>query len=146
LSTLRTEWRFALWALAGIAVVGVLRVAFPVGSAVDWRHDLPEAVDSAAEQNKRVLIEFSAPWCAVCAQMEAEVLPADVVQNALAGYIPVKVDVDAQAELADRFQVQALPTYVVLDASGTPVRAAVGFQDAESFSRFLRRAAAGADD
>jgi thioredoxin 2 len=59
-----------------------------------------------------VIVDLSAPWCGPC----RAVSPAlEQVARELAGRIKlVKVDVDASPTVARRFQVQAVPTLLVL--------------------------------
>jgi len=132
--------RFLLLALCGVAVLMLWRVAFPFKSSVDWRTDLPAALVQAGADDKRVLINFTARGCAYCTQMEVEVFPTEPVQTALAGFVPVKIDVYEDEMTAARYNIQSMPTYVVTDATGAVVAMTAGWQPPDEFSAFLKRA------
>lgn len=136
----KVQSRFLLLALCGVAVLMLWRVAFPFKSSVNWRTDLPAALVQAGAEDKRVLINFTARDCAYCTQMEVEVFPTEPVQTALAGFVPVKIDVYEDEMTAARYNIQSMPTYIVTDAIGSVVAVTAGFQPPEDFSAFLRRA------
>ena len=59
-----------------------------------------------------VIVDFHAAWCGPCRMLapRLEKLAAE-----FAGQVKiVKVDVDAESELADRFQIQSIPTLVLV--------------------------------
>jgi thiol-disulfide isomerase/thioredoxin len=64
---------------------------------------------SGGNSGETVLLDFSAPWCGPCRQME----PA-VKQLVARGYPVRKVDFDAQRALATQYQVNAIPCFVML--------------------------------
>jgi thioredoxin 2 len=80
-----------------------------------------------------VLVDFWAAWCAPCRQVAPEVKKA---AHRLAGRaVVLKVDTDAQAELAQRFQIQSIPSFMVFNA-GRPVRQQSGAADHQALEAF----------
>ncbi|MCF8714407.1 thioredoxin [Joostella atrarenae] len=63
------------------------------------------------EVNKPVLIDFYADWCGPCQTM----MPVlDEVKQAMGNNINIiKVNVDKNQELAGRFQVRGVPTFMI---------------------------------
>lgn len=58
-----------------------------------------------------VLMEFYATWCPHCRQM-APVM--DQIRELLEGQAPVvQVDIDNERQLADDFEVEATPTFLI---------------------------------
>jgi len=131
-------------ALVLVGVVGLMLWQWlaPVKSAVDWQADLPAALDTAKTSGKKVLISFTSTGCIYCRKMEANVLPQEEVLAEIEKFIPVQVDVNRNVELADKYRVQALPGYVVVDHRGREIGMIDGYVPAGMFVRFLQAAAA----
>ncbi|WP_302626550.1 thioredoxin [uncultured Eubacterium sp.] len=70
-----------------------------------------------------VLIDFWAPWCAPCRMMNPviEQLAAEYAGKVKVG----KINVDEEAELAQKFRVMSIPT-IVLIKDGKVVKQVVG--------------------
>lgn len=68
----------------------------------------PDNFDTAIETNPFVLVEFYAPWCGHCKQLEPEFEGA---ADALSGRaILAKVDATVEKDLAARFDIKGYPT------------------------------------
>lgn len=63
------------------------------------------------ESDKPVLVDFFASWCGPC-QMMAPII--DELATELKDKVGIyKVDVEAEATLANRFQIMSMPTFLV---------------------------------
>jgi thiol:disulfide interchange protein len=111
-------------------------------SAIAWRTDFDGALAEARSANKRVLVDFSADWCPPCVAMQHDVWPHPDVAGAVnAGYVPVLVDADRDTVLAARYQVEAIPTLLLLDADGRVVKRNGGYLPRAGMLRFLTETA-----
>ncbi|MDP3857861.1 MAG: thioredoxin family protein [Stagnimonas sp.] len=79
-----------------------------------------QALAEAGKRNAPVLIDFHAPWCYSCYYMKKNVLNGREWQRVEREAVVLEVDADSPegAALKDRFQVKALPSYVVLNPQG----------------------------
>ena len=79
------------------------------------------------------MIDFYATWCGPCKMLDAQIYPARPVVEEAQNFISVKIDVDKEQSLAMKYQIQAMPTIVFLDASGQEVHRTQGVSDEPSW-------------
>ena len=130
------------WALRLLLVgLGVLYLFSnrPAPLLEGWKSDFGEALSEAAASNRHVLIAFSMPGCPPCVAMERTVLGTRAVRAALSDFVPARVDITGQPELANRFGVFATPTYAIVDFTGRLLAKSEGQQSIDEFLRFLSR-------
>jgi thioredoxin 1 len=90
------------------------------------------------ESEQPVIVDFWAEWCAPC-HMFSPVL--DEIADEHAGELRlVKVNIDEEVELAERYGIQSIPT-IVLFRDGKPAAAAIGAQPKRALERALGLAA-----
>lgn len=90
-----------------------------------WEHHWPEAEKLAKEQNKPMLVVFSASWCPPCKMMKREVWPNKRVGEIVSsGFVPIYVDVDLpeHAEKVSQYKVTGIPFVVWLNEDGSVKR------------------------
>ena len=83
------------------------------------------------------VVDFSASWCGPC-RMMAPVLE-DVSEKYKGKYFFYQIDIDSAEELAEKFNITAVPTIIVLK-KGKEVDRTSGYQDIDEFERFLNNA------
>ncbi len=78
--------------------------------------------DLVVNANKKVLLDFWAPWCGPCRM----VLPVvEEIAEEREDIVVGKVNVDEQPELANRFGVMTIPTLIVFE-NGQEIQRSVG--------------------
>lgn len=92
---------------------------------IQWHHDLASAMAISNDEKKPILAVFGASWCPPCRLMKREVWPDPRVSTAVeAGFVPLYVDVDdqAQAELVSQYRVNGIPAVLLLDSNGKLIK------------------------
>lgn len=90
---------------------------------VEWVTDLRKAQETAASQNRKILVFFSSAESAASKHFESKVF-ADPAVNTLmrAQYVPVKIDFDANSELAYQLHIFKAGTIVIYSSAGQPLK------------------------
>jgi thioredoxin 1 len=88
------------------------------------------------EASEPVLVDFWAPWCGPCLRLAPEL---EAVSDELAGQVKfVKVNVDSNTDLAQRFDVRGIPN-LVLFKGGKPVDRIIGMTSRQNISSTIQR-------
>jgi uncharacterized protein YyaL (SSP411 family) len=100
--------------LAGLALAGSLSRA-----GVPWEAWSDQAFARARAEKRLVLLDVGAEWCHWCHVMDDTTYREPAVLRLLRErYVPVRVDADAQPDLANRYEDYGWPATIVLDADG----------------------------
>ena len=84
----------------------------------------------AVAEGRAMLLDFYADWCGPC-RMLGPVL--EEIANERTDLKVVKINVDEEEELANRFGIMSIPT-LILFRDGKPVRQSMGVQPKASIS------------
>lgn len=76
------------------------------------------------------ILAFKAEWCQPCKNMATILDGFDPTQV-------VKYDIDEHRELVELYEVWAVPTFIVLDASGKGLDRFIGVQPRSKFEKYL---------
>jgi thiol:disulfide interchange protein len=111
---------------------------------IDWGNNVDSALTLAAKNDKIVMIDFMATWCPPCRQMEKETFPDKRVIERAEKFIPVRIDVDKNQEIAEEYNGNAgkyggigIPNILFIDKTKAVKRHIVGFQDAEKLAAVM---------
>jgi thiol:disulfide interchange protein DsbD len=131
-----------------LIVVGALLVNQSIHSQpahIDWEDYDGRPVAELQKDNKPILIDFYADFCAACKRLDQETFSDKVVAEAARQFVMVRVDCtspdDKTRLLTKRFGVSGLPTIVFLSAEGEEVRSerVVGFLGPEEMFQKMKR-------
>ncbi|MEE9293648.1 MAG: thioredoxin family protein [Phycisphaerae bacterium] len=107
-----------------------------------WGSDLAAAQTAARKRGTAVLVEFTTDGCIHCVRMERSVLPTAAVKKAINQFEPVRLHWPENGEIAERYGVEAFPSFLVLHPDGKPISGVAGYVPAQEFIQFLQAAAA----
>jgi thioredoxin 1 len=111
------------------------------GTATDGGTDEPihidgaDHLDSVLAEHEVVLADFYADWCGPCKMLAPTIEEIAAEENATV----VKIDIDANQPLAQRFGVRGVPT-VHLFRDGEPAGEWVGVKDKATYVNAIRAA------
>lgn len=93
---------------------------------VSTAEQLEQAIITAQQQKRPILIDVYADWCTACQPIEKEVLPRADVQQALQGFSLIKLDLThydpSQDVILKQREILGPPTMLFLDANATEQR------------------------
>ena len=128
-----SEWRRLLFLATGLIVVILATTSRVVGSESGsvFKTDFKTALSEAEEKKLPLLVHFYADWCVPCQRMEREVFTTSTVKDLLGSrFIAVKVNSDQRQDLVRQYNVETLPSDVIVDSlSGRVIAMHAGFQD-----------------
>jgi len=127
--------------MAAPSLVGMVRPK-PV-DAVGWMADFTEAQAVTRKTGKPMILKFTADWCGPCRMLSREVFSDPQVGEFIRGaFVPVIVDVTdrhgAGQSIANQFQVDAIPTLVVVNADGQEQSRKIGYMDKSALRGWLQ--------
>lgn len=125
---------------ARVAVVGILVLA--THARADAPPPIGDAIKQASAAHKPLVLEFGAQWCGPCKLFESKVLPDAKVQTALKDVLFVRYDVDDKpgGEAAGKYNVNAYPTFLIVDTKGAEVSRKEGLLSPVQFIELLGKA------
>jgi len=118
-------------------------IARPTGSFA-WQHvPLAQAEAQAREQQRPLLVDFGAAWCAACKELDKLTFSRADVQQEASRFVSVKVDATNDedpvvAESIKRLNVRGLPTVILFDSKGMEARRFTDFVPPETMVNALR--------
>ncbi len=90
--------------------------------SVRWRNHIDTAKIEAAQTGKLVLLHFWSPSCGPCKQLDSDVFSQPQIGQLLEQhFVPVKINAEISPALAGAFNIDRVPTDVVLSPQGNVV-------------------------
>jgi thiol:disulfide interchange protein len=131
----------ALTFLAGLLAPGALSAAEGPFHKIKFT----AACTQAQSEGKFVFVDVWAAWCGPCKLLDQTTwTDAAVIDLLKARTVAIKINADSDPKFAGKYNVEALPTLLVLRPDGTEVTRVVGYVDAEKFRAQLESTLASA--
>lgn len=104
-----------------------------------WYFDLDEAKAVAARTGKKIFVDFFATWCGPCKRLAADVLDTESWKPYSKYFVFLRIDVDAQPAVSRAYNIEAMPTQMVLDKDGAVLGKTVGYGNPEMFFSWINK-------
>ena len=109
-------------AFAAVASISLLARGQAPAPGVNWRTNVDAAMVEAAQSNRLVLLHFTTRSCGPCKALDQTVFNQPQVGVALEqDYVPVRVDADIAKALVGRYQIERVPTEIIVTPDGNQV-------------------------
>lgn len=142
------NWRPFLLLRSGIGIASAAALIYlmiPRAQAmpVQFQPFDPAQLGSATVERKPVLVDFRADWCIPCREMDHSTFLDPAVVKETQRFVRMRADLTAQdqknAELMAKFNIQGVPTTLLIDSSGKVRDQKVGYIGAKEMLDNLRR-------
>jgi thioredoxin 1 len=110
-------------------------------TSLTWVGTMDAALSQANATGQPVMIDFYTGWCSWCKTLDEKTYSDPGVISALAGkVVTAKIDAEAQAAEARKYQVSGYPTIVFLNSTGAEIHRIEGYVPPDAFLSELKTA------
>lgn len=95
-----------------------------------------EEFDNILNSKEICVCDFSASWCGPCRLM-APILE-DISEKYKRQYYFYQIDIDSAEDLAEKYNIEAVPTIIILK-NGKEIGRTSGYQEFDEFENFLNK-------
>jgi thioredoxin-related protein len=113
----------------------------PQTFASPWIKSLATAQKKAKDSHQLIFVDLYADWCGWCHRMEQEVFPSEAFQKATDSLVLLRLNTEDGADgsnLARRFQVTSLPTFLLITSDSTLAGVIRGYLPPNEFVTSLK--------
>src|SRR6266478_6170365 len=114
--------RMALLAVGSVLFLlqsAICNLQSAIGQEVEWRQDYNAARREASEKGKPLVIDFGTENCFYCKKLDSTTFRDPAVVGLMnERFIPLKIDANREAPLAEALHVERYPTIVLAGPDG----------------------------
>jgi thiol:disulfide interchange protein DsbD len=126
-----------------IIVAGIIFLIPKTTNSIKWEHYNENTVVKDFSAKKGAIIDFYADWCIPCKELDASTFSDAKVIEYSKDFYSYKADLTKSAApeveaLRKKYNIQGVPTIIILDSKGNEVKRSEGFINAETFLSYLK--------
>lgn len=124
-----------------LLLAALILFAVPQLHAGPWIKSVATAQKRAKDGKRLIFVDLFADWCGWCHKMEQEVFPSEAFQKATDDMVLLRLNTEdggEGTELAQRFSVRTLPTFLVLTHDMSVAGVIRGYAPAAEFVESLK--------
>jgi len=123
----------------GLALAALLAIQ---DDGVRWVEAFPKGIVVARHVGRPLLLYFTADWCGGCRALEEGALNDERFKRAARRVIAVRIDVDHEPDVAERYGVRFFPSFAIVEPTeGRIVALFRGKRTAEAISQWIDKEA-----
>lgn len=102
-----------------------------------YENNFEQILAMAKTENKKILVDFMAPWCPACIRLENETFGEASFQQATEEFIKVAVNADKKENqiFMKQYSVPGMPTILILSPEGAELARFLDFKPAAAFAK-----------
>ncbi len=138
----RRDQEIKIFGIVGIvcAIAAAAMEYWPSHSTIEWV-SYDNAFQIAKEEQKAIYVDVYAEWCGPCKLMDKTTFTNDTVVNSLQNdLIATRVNIDDErtgAEVKKKFNIQAMPTSLLLTPDGQEIKRNVGYMNSTQMLEWI---------
>lgn len=117
----------------------LLLLFLSTNSYAGWITDYESAQKLALGTDRLILVDFWASWCGPCKKMDAESWSDPGINDLMANFVALKVDIDRERNFAQKYGVSAIPFIFIMDAHGEVLYKSRGYMDRNEVQKVLEK-------
>lgn len=108
-------------------------------SQATWLTSYEDAQKIALFTNKFIIVDFWATWCGPCLEMDKNVWNEPQIQEIMQGFINLKIDIDTNRDIANKYGINGVPNIMILDANGKIIHSFLGYHTAQELKNQIEK-------
>ena len=92
------------------AVIFLCTAAPALAAEISWQKTYSDALAVSKNENKPIMVIFTADWCVFCKKMENQTFTnPQIIREINNNFVAVKIDKDKETQIVKDFKVQGIP-------------------------------------
>lgn len=129
-----TEFKTFLLFFISCFLIGV-----SANAQINWVYNFKVAQSLAIQQNKLIVVDFWAPWCSPCLKLDDDVWSNSKINEIKDEFIFLKIDIDTDKFIANRFRASQIPVIKIMDFSGHVFYETLGYHNLNYYNTLFNR-------